>query len=98
VEDSPQKTIFRLVKTKTKSPDAKQLLKYIEDNFHTLPFTERWLQNVLPPSRYKSAFKELLATKAVMGTRLLLSNQKNGYASRTYSFGKRRRMYRLNIA
>ncbi|MCW4019564.1 MAG: type II methionyl aminopeptidase [Candidatus Bathyarchaeota archaeon] len=68
VEDLPQKTIFRLVKTKsTKNADAKQLLKYIEENFYTLPFTERWLQDVLPPSQYKNAFKELLATKAIMG-------------------------------
>jgi methionyl aminopeptidase len=68
VEDSPQKTIFRLVKTKsTKNADAKLLLKFIEENCHTLPFTERWLQGVLPPNRYREAFKELLATKAVMG-------------------------------
>jgi methionyl aminopeptidase len=69
VEDSPQKTIFRLVKTKTKTknPDAKTLVKYIEENCHTLPFTERWLQGVLPKNRYHEAFKELLTTKAVMG-------------------------------
>jgi methionyl aminopeptidase len=68
VEDYPQKTIFRLVKTKsTKSPIAKQLLKFIEDNFLTLPFAERWLQGVLPKEQHAEAFKELLATKAIMG-------------------------------
>jgi methionyl aminopeptidase len=68
VEDAPQKTIFRLVKTKsTKSPQAKQLLKFIEDNFRTLPFAERWLQGVLPKEHHYGAFKELLATKAIMG-------------------------------
>lgn len=68
VEDSPQKTIFRLVKTKsTKNPDSKLLLKFIENNFHTLPFAERWLQDVLPQNRYREAFKELLASKALMG-------------------------------
>ena len=68
VEDYPQKTIFRLVKTKsTKNPEAKQLLKYIEENFRTLPFAERWLQGVLPENQYRMAFKELLATKAIMG-------------------------------
>jgi methionyl aminopeptidase len=68
VEDYPQKTIFRLVKTKsTKNPEAKQLLKYIEENFRTLPFAERWLQGVLPENQHRMAFKELLATKAIMG-------------------------------
>jgi methionyl aminopeptidase len=68
VEDYPQKTIFRLVKTKsTKTSSGKQLLKHIEDNFLTLPFTERWIQNVLPKEQYADAFKELLATKSIMG-------------------------------
>ncbi len=68
VDDAPQKTIFRLVKTKsTKSPQAKQLLKYIEDNFRTLPFAERWLQGVLPKEQHYDAFKELITTKAIMG-------------------------------
>ncbi len=68
VEDSPQKTIFRLVKPKSsRSPDAKRLLKFIEDNFRTLPFAERWLQGVLPEAQYKEAFRELLASKAISG-------------------------------
>jgi methionyl aminopeptidase len=68
VEDAPHRTIFRLVKAKsTKSPPAKQLLKYIEDNFLTLPFAERWLQNVLPKEQYRDAFKELYVAKAIMG-------------------------------
>ncbi|MCW4009477.1 MAG: type II methionyl aminopeptidase [Candidatus Bathyarchaeota archaeon] len=68
VEDTAQKTIFRLVKTKsTKNPDAKQLLKFIEDNFRTLPFAERWLIGVLPEKRHREVFRELLATKAIMG-------------------------------
>jgi methionyl aminopeptidase len=68
VEDSPQKTIFRLVKTKgIKSPQAKMLVEYIEENFHTLPFAERWLLDVLPKEQHREAFKELLSTKAIMG-------------------------------
>jgi methionyl aminopeptidase len=67
VEDAPQKTIFRLVKTKSaKSPHAKHLVKYIEDNFLTLPFAERWLQTALPKDQYREAFKELLTTKSIM--------------------------------
>ena len=68
VEDSAEVTIFRLVKAKSaKNPYAKQLLKHIESNFRTLPFTERWLKNVVPTEQYRAAFSELLKSKALMG-------------------------------
>ena len=68
MEDYPQKTIFRLVKTKaTKTAYAKQLLKFIEENFYTLPFSERWLQDAVPKEKHSEAFRELFATKAIMG-------------------------------
>ena len=68
VEDSAEVTIFRLVKTKSaKNPYAKQLLKHIETNFRTLPFTERWLKDVVPKEHHREAFKELRASKAIMG-------------------------------
>jgi methionyl aminopeptidase len=68
VNDSAEVTIFRLVKAKSaKNPYSKQLLKYIERNFRTLPFAERWLKGVLPKEQHREAFKELRASKAVMG-------------------------------
>ena len=68
VEDSPEVTIFRLIKTKSlKNPYAKQLLKYIEDNFKTLPFAERWLKGVGPADQHHEAFKELRKAKVIMG-------------------------------
>jgi len=68
VENSSEITIFRLVKAKSvKNPYAKQLLKYIEDNFRTLPFAERWLKNVVPADQQREAFKELRKAKAIMG-------------------------------
>jgi methionyl aminopeptidase len=68
IENSPQVTIFRLVKTKSvKNPHTKQLMKYIEDNFRTLPFAERWLKDAVPADKHREAFKELLKCKAVMG-------------------------------
>ena len=73
VEDAPMKTIFRLVKPKAgKSAYAKQLIKYIEENFFTLPFAERWIQNVVPQEKYKDAFKELITTKAIMSYPVLV--------------------------
>ena len=67
VEDSPETTIFRLVKPKSvKNPYAKQLLKHIEANFKTLPFAERWLKGAVPAQKYREAFRELLTSKSVM--------------------------------
>jgi len=66
VDDNPQKTIYRYLKTKTKNSEAKKLAKHIESNFRTLPFAERWLIGVLPKEKYKAAFNELLASKSIM--------------------------------
>ncbi len=67
VEDGNQNTIFHLVKSRSqKDQYAKQLLNYVEENFRTLPFTERWLQNVVPKEHYQRAFNELLVSKSVM--------------------------------
>lgn len=68
VEDTEEVTIFRLLKPKSvKSWHAKKLLRYIESNFRTLPFAQRWLKGVVPKEHYHAAFRELLASKAVMG-------------------------------
>ena len=68
VDDGPQITIFRFLKAKSvKSDAAKKMLKFIETNFHTLPFAERWLIGVVPAEQHKTAFRELYAAKAIMG-------------------------------
>jgi len=68
VDDGSETSIFRLVKAKSvKNPYAKQMLKYIEDNFRTLPFAERWLKGVVPNDQHRAAFKELFSIKALMG-------------------------------
>jgi methionyl aminopeptidase len=67
VDDSPQTTIYRYLKAKSlKTPSTKKLAKYIEANFRTLPFAERWTIGVLPKEQHKAAFKELLKSKSVM--------------------------------
>ena len=67
VEDGEEAAIFRFIKSRSlKSSYSKQLLKYIEDNFRTLPFAERWLQNVVPRENYGEAFRELLSAKCLM--------------------------------
>jgi methionyl aminopeptidase len=67
VENGEETTIFRFLKSKSvKDPHAKQLLKYIEENFRTLPFAERWLQKVVGNEYYGKTFQELLSSKAIM--------------------------------
>jgi methionyl aminopeptidase len=67
VEDGDEAAIFRFIKSRSlKNSYARQLLKYVESNFRTLPFAERWLQNVVPEESYGDAFRELLASKCLM--------------------------------
>jgi len=67
IEHGREAHIFRFLKPRSfKNEYARQLLDYIFKNFQTLPFTERWLQKVVPPDRYKQAFTELLSSKALM--------------------------------
>jgi len=67
VDDTPQTTIYRFLKSKSLKTDAaKKLAKYIETNFRTLPFAERWLIGIAPKEQHKAAFKELLSSKSIM--------------------------------
>lgn len=73
VENHPSKTIFRLVKSKKiKNAHAKKLLNFIEKNFKTLPFTERWLKNVISTKYHKEAFNLLIKSKAISGYPVLV--------------------------
>jgi methionyl aminopeptidase len=68
VDNLPEAYIFRYQKHKSlKNPYAKKILKFIKTNFLTLPFAERWLNKFASHSNYKSAFHELLSSKAVIG-------------------------------
>ncbi len=67
VENGDLVTIFRFhKKKKVKGIHAKKLLVFIESNFRTLPFAERWLTGVVPKQSYNSAFKELLSSKSLV--------------------------------
>ena len=67
VENGDLVTIFRFhKKKKVKGLHAKKLLVFIERNFRTLPFAERWLTGVVPKQSYNSAFKELLSSKSLV--------------------------------
>jgi len=67
-DDEDVVAIFRFIKSRSlKNPHAKELLSFIEENLKTLPFTERWLQGVVPEEHYRGAFRELVTSKVLMG-------------------------------
>ena len=73
VENHPKKTIFRLIKNKKiQNPYAQKLLKYIDKNFKTLPFAERWLKDVIPSNQHNQAFNNLIKSKAISGYPILV--------------------------
>jgi len=67
VDDAVEMTIFRFVKPKSlQTAHAKQMCRFIETNFRTLPFAERWLKGAVPKEMHAEAFKELLKSKTLM--------------------------------
>jgi len=81
VENGEEVTIFRFLKYRSlKNPYAKQLLKYVEENFRTLPFAERWLLGVVPKEHYREAFRELLSSKALMGYPIFIETSRKPVA------------------
>jgi methionyl aminopeptidase len=81
IKSGHETNIFRFLKRKSiKSDYAKQLLDYIFKNFRTLPFTERWLRNIVPSNHYEAAFNELLNKKALMAYPIFVEASKNPVA------------------
>ena len=81
VENGDEVTIFRFLKRKSmKDPYAKQLLKYIEENFRSLPFAERWVQNAVPREHHREAFQKLLSSKSLMGYPIFIEASRNPVA------------------
>jgi len=67
VKEGDDATIFRFTKAKSlKNLYSKRLLTYIEENFKTLPFSERWLERVVPKEHHFVAFHDLLKSKCIM--------------------------------
>jgi len=77
VENGKEATIFRFVKQKPlKNVYAKELLKHVEEEFRTLPFAERWLQDIVPKEHYREAFQELLKSKALMNYHIFIEESR----------------------
>ena len=86
VENLKEAHIFRYSKNKNqKSSLAKQILGYIRKNFQTLPFTERWLKEFQSSTNYKSAFSEILSSKAVTSYPVFIEASRNIVAQAEYT-------------
>ncbi|MEM2970560.1 MAG: type II methionyl aminopeptidase, partial [Candidatus Bathyarchaeia archaeon] len=67
VEEGSQSYIFRLIKRKpVKELEIKNFVEFIEKNFKTLPFAERWLKAHSDSYDYRLLFNSLLNLKFVM--------------------------------
>lgn len=67
IRSSSDAYIYRLLRHKSqKDVYAKQLADYIEKNFGSLPFAERWLKGCVPHDRFDAAFSQLLLSKRFM--------------------------------
>ncbi|MEM2102181.1 MAG: type II methionyl aminopeptidase [Candidatus Bathyarchaeia archaeon] len=66
VESGKEITIFKLKKHKSmRAPAARNLFNYIETNYRSLPFAERWLQKSPLKMGYKEAFHEIRAANCL---------------------------------
>ena len=67
VTEGDESHIFRFLKRKNvRLRESKNLLRFIERNFKTLPFAERWLKKYGSIDLYKPAFTELLESKCLI--------------------------------
>lgn len=67
VEELSEALIYRYVKDRPlKNDSAKLLLQRVKNEFRTLPFAKRWIQNLVPPLEFDNAFSELLSSKAIV--------------------------------
>ena len=81
IKSGREANIFRFLKRRSiKNVYAKQLLEFVLRNFRTLPFTERWLQNIVPSNHYEAAFTELLEKKVLMAYPIFVEASKNPVA------------------
>lgn len=81
VENGEDVTIFRFLRRRALNDSyARQLLKHVEENFRTLPFAERWVQNVVPEEYHREAFQELLSSRSLMGYPIFVEASRNPVA------------------
>ena len=72
--EGPQAEIFQIKeKRPVRSADARKILEFVEENYSTLPFAERWIQRELEMSDFsrKVAMREMMSKGCIMAFPLL---------------------------
>jgi methionyl aminopeptidase len=64
----------------TRNPKARDLLDVIEKAYRYLPFSQRWLKDVLQPEELDQAFKDLLSNRSVSAYPVLVEKNKQAVA------------------
>ena len=85
VVDGPPSNIYRMLKKRSVKGTAKKMMKYIQENYRTLPFASRWVMRKFQNPDNRAAFKELLKSKCVMSYPQLLERTKGMVAQAEHS-------------
>jgi methionyl aminopeptidase len=72
VQDGPPSNIYRVLKKRSMKGVAKNMFKYIQSEYRTLPFASRWILRKFPGTVGDAAFRELLDSKCIMSYPQLL--------------------------
>lgn len=64
----------------TRNPKARDLLDVIEKEYRYLPFSQRWLKDVLKPEEFGHAFKDLLSNRSISAYPVLVEKNKQAVA------------------
>jgi methionyl aminopeptidase len=85
VVDGPPSNIYRMVKKRSLKGTAKKMMKYIQENYRTLPFASRWVMRKFKNPDSGSAFRDLLKSKCIMSYPQLLERTKRMVAQAEHS-------------
>ena len=72
VQDGPPSNIYRVLKKRSMKGTAKDMFKFIQNEYRTLPFASRWVLREFGGQKGEVAFKELLDSKCIMSYPQLL--------------------------
>ena len=85
VIDGPPSNIYRMVKKRSMKGLAKIMMKYIQDEYRTLPFASRWVMKRFIKHNGVTAFNELLNHKCIMSYPQLIEKTRAKVAQAEHS-------------
>jgi methionyl aminopeptidase len=85
VMDGPPSNIYRFLKKRSTKGHAKIMLKYIQEEYRTLPFASRWVLRKFSGPDSLKVFRHLLATKCIMSYPQLIETSRAKVAQAEHS-------------